>query len=124
MTAREPAPNNEPATRAKLASACRNKNRRSSAFSRTAPTEWTPGKVTNPETDLPFDAISAWHHVAVWLEEGHPIQCVVLDHPPGAAAYIMRIPLGVTGRSVYVKLQLTPNGDVHGRSFHYCYGTR
>jgi hypothetical protein len=82
------------------------------------PTEWTPGKVTNPEVDMPFTDAGAWLFVAQVLDAGHPIQQVTLRQSRSEAAYVMLVDLKPGAPKLYIKLQLK-GGKICGRSFHY-----
>ena len=64
-----------------------------------------------------FTDIAAWDLIAAKLEEGHPVETIELNRPPGKTGYVMKIDLGPE-RPVYVKLQLAGK-KVIGRSFHY-----
>jgi hypothetical protein len=57
------------------------------------PTEWTPGKVVNPEVDMPFTEAGAWHFVAHLLDTGHPIQQVSLHQSHSEVAFVMLVDL-------------------------------
>ena len=94
------------------------RGRRSSEFSRTAPTRWNPFQVVNPESGFPFGDAGAWDLIVQHLESGHPLECVELDKPPGKKGYVMMITLTVDRPPLYVKLQIG-EGCVLGRSFHY-----
>lgn len=52
------------------------------------------------------------------LENGHPVEVIQLDRPPGRSGYVMHVSLGPGQSPLYVKLQLGA-GIVIGRSFHY-----
>jgi len=82
------------------------------------PTEWTPGKVVNPEVDMPFTEAGAWQFVANLLDTGHPVQQISLRHSSSELAYVMLIDLKPGLPKLYVKLQLK-GGKICGRSFHY-----
>ena len=82
------------------------------------PTEWTPGKVNNPEVDMPFTEAGAWSFVAHLLDTGHPIQQVTLRQWQAEVAYVMLVDLRPATPKLYIKLQLK-GGKICGRSFHY-----
>lgn len=103
-------------TRHQLAILCRRKKARTSQWSPERPTEWQPTSVTDPRSGVPFTDAGAWDFVAKKLDDGIPLEHVILKKPPGAKAYVLLIPL--VDRILYVKLQLGP-GAVIGRSFHY-----
>lgn len=81
------------------------------------PCVWQPTTVTNPETDIPFTDISAWHFIAELAEAGHPIEEIVLDKPKGEKAYVMKVTLESSDR-LYIKVQ-PKGGKIFGRSFHH-----
>lgn len=85
------------------------------------PCDWRPREVADPrsvDSEMFTDA-GAWEYLAELLDGGHPLQQTVLRHPPGEAAYVMKVHLP-GGRQLYIKLQLG-QGKVIGRSFHYSY---
>ena len=82
------------------------------------PCRWQPTTVTNPETDMPFDDISAWHKIADLAEEGCPLEEVVLEQPQGEKAYVMIVPLNPALPNLYIKVQMKGQ-YIFGRSFHY-----
>lgn len=92
---------------------------RTSEFTRARPTDWRPGDVPNPNgLLLPyFDDDSAWELIATALEEGHEVETIELERPPGKTGYVMKIDLNPGRPRLYVKLQLG-SGVVIGRSFH------
>lgn len=82
------------------------------------PNHWEPEKVCNPEAlDLPFNDNSAWHLIADRLEQGEPVETIVLDQPEGATGYEMKFELRAGTTPLYIKLELARN-KVIGRSFH------
>jgi hypothetical protein len=60
---------------------------------------------------------SAWELIASRLEEGHEVETIILDQPPGKTGYVMKIDLHPGRPLLYVKLELG-SGVVIGRSFH------
>lgn len=88
-------------------------------FTRDSPIDWRPGDVPNPDGLLLdyFEDHSAWELIANKLEEGHDVETIDLEHPPGKKAYVMKIALNPGRPRLYVKLQLG-SGVVMGRSFH------
>jgi hypothetical protein len=84
---------------------------------RDIPTDWRPTQVLSHESQLPFTPSGAWQLIADKLEEGHPLEELVLKNPAGKIAYVMKID-AEPGRRIYIKLQFG-NGCVIGRSFHY-----
>ena len=92
---------------------------RTAEFTRARPTDWRPEDVPNPNgLLLPyFDDDSAWELIASSIEDGHDVETIILDQPPGKRAYIMKIDLNPGRPLLYVKLELG-SGEVIGRSFH------
>lgn len=89
-------------------------------FSIDRPTDWRPWQVRNPAgvLDTHFTDAAAWELIASKLEDGHPVEVVELDKPPGATGYVMKIDIEPGHPLLYVKLQLG-SGKIIGRSFHY-----
>ena len=89
-------------------------------FSRDRPTDWRPREVRNPAGTLwpYFTRTSAWELIADKLEDGHDVETIELQKPPGAKGYVMKINLEPNKPYLYVKLQLG-SGKIIGRSFHY-----
>ena len=89
-------------------------------FSRDRPTDWRPGQVRNPNgrLDTHFTDPTAWELIASKLEEGHAVETIQLEKPPGATGYVMKIDIEPGQPLLYVKLQLG-SGKIIGRSFHY-----
>ena len=79
-----------------------------------------PDTARNPESGLPFTEASAWDLLVQLLEDGHPMQETVLDHPPGARGFVLLVDLEGSSQTLYVKVQLGAR-CVIGRSFHYSY---
>lgn len=106
--------------RRELALLARRSSARFTGFSANMPTDWRPQQVRNPwgVLDEYFTEVAAWELIAARLEDGHPVEVVLLRKPPGRRGYVMEIPLGDDNPPVYVKLQLG-SGKVIGRSFHY-----
>ena len=67
------------------------------------PTKWCPGQVRNPDgvLDSYFTDISAWEFVAAMLENGHPVEVMRLDKPPGAKGYV------VSARTSFTEISAT-----------------
>ena len=84
---------------------------------------WEPGHVNNPQGHRlagRFTENTAWILIAEKLSEGHEVETIVLDHPPGATGYVMKIRVQADAPRVYVKLELSKDRRrVFGRSFHY-----
>lgn len=105
----------DPSLRRELALLCRRKRTRSHVFSPDRPTHWAPGEVINPRTGQPFTEMTAWEHIATLLEDGHEVEIITLEHPPGKMGYVM-IERRKEGE-LYVKLQRGRDG-ILCRSFH------
>jgi hypothetical protein len=107
--------------RRQLAALARSRQTRTVGLpSRGLPSDWRPYTVTNPESSLPFTEASAWELLVQLLEEGHPIQETVLDHPPGARGFVLLVDMEGSNQTLYVKVQRGAS-YVIGRSFHYSY---
>jgi hypothetical protein len=104
--------------RSELSRLAKRKEDRITEWSRQVPTEWTPGKVVNPEVDMTFTEAGSWQFVAELLDTGHPIQQIVLRQSRSEVAYVMLIDLKPGMPKLYIKLQLK-GGKICGRSFHY-----
>ena len=104
--------------RSELSRLAKRRQDRITQWSRQMPTEWTPGKVTNPEVDMPFTEAGAWLFVAHLLDTGHPIQQVTLRQSRSDVAYVMLVDLKPETPKLYIKVQLK-GGKICGRSFHY-----
>lgn len=110
----------DPETRHQLVVLARRSRARTSAFSRSRPTDWRPTTVRNPEglLDTHFTDSTAWELVAARLEAGEEVEVIELRKPPGAKGYVIKIDMGADVPVLYVKLQLCA-GRILGRSFHY-----
>ena len=107
--------------RRQLAAVARSRHSRMVGLpSRGLPSDWRPYTVRNPESGLPFTEASAWELLVQLLEDGHPMQETVLDHPPGARGFVLLVDLEGSSQTLYVKVQLGAR-CVIGRSFHYSY---
>lgn len=107
--------------RRELAVLARNKKLRVKEWSRDAPSDWRPTQVRNPITEgFFFTDVGAWHLIADLLEDGHPLEEIILCQPPGARGYVMHVELEPGRPKLYIKLELR-GGKVIGRSFHYSY---
>ena len=106
--------------RHQLAILARRSNARVTEFSPSRPTEWSPGEVRNPAgmLDTHFSDAAAWELIASRLEDGHEVETIELQKPPGATGYVMKINLEPDAPTLYIKLQLG-SGQIIGRSFHY-----
>jgi len=56
-------------------------------------------EVITPEVGIPFTDITAWHHVAKLVEDGHELTETVLEHPSGEKAYVIPFSLRRTCRT-------------------------
>ena len=108
------------ATRHQLVVLARRNNARVTGFSSDRPTDWRPGQVRNPAgvLDSHFTDAAAWELIASRIENGHDLEVVQLEKPPGARGYVMKIDLEPGQAQLYIKLQLG-SGQIIGRSFHY-----
>lgn len=88
------------------------------AFTKKQPTHWSPHTVTDPSTGQPFTSFGCLDFIKNLLENKYPIEVIVLDKPPGAAGYVMKVVPGGGDAEIYIKLQIGP-GWLVGRSFHY-----
>ena len=106
--------------RRQLVVLARRRRARTTEFTRDRPTDWRPGQVRNPAgvLDTHFTDAAAWELIASKLEDGHPVETVKLEKPPGATGYVMEIDIEPGRPPLYVKLQLG-SGKIIGRSFHY-----
>jgi len=95
------------------------KERRFVPRTKNMPCHWNPTTVENPEVGIPFNDIAAWHFIARLVEDGHDLEEVVLDQPAGDKGYVMSVHLEANVSRLYIKFQLK-NGNIFGRSFHYC----
>src|SRR5580692_8547354 len=80
--------------------------RRSRARQLGWPRDWRPHQVTDPRSGAMFTESGAWDFVAEVLEKGHVMESIVLDRPPGAIAYVLKIAQGAGIPTIYVKFQL------------------
>jgi hypothetical protein len=103
-----------------LAAHAERKERRTVGRPPERPSEWTPQRVTQPETGLQFSPAGAWAFIAETLRAGHPVQVITLDQPIGLPAYVMEVPLDAKKPPLYVKVELGADCII-GRSFHYSY---
>jgi len=94
------------------------RSRQLSEPSQGMPREWCPGVVASPESGLPLTEPGAWNLIADLLEGGHPVQEVVLSHPPGKTAYELLVDFEGAPSTLYIKIQFGA-GKIVGRSFHY-----
>lgn len=87
------------------------------------PARWEPGNVNNPRDRYlggVFTEETAWSFIEENLRDGHEVETMVLDHPPGATGYVMKIRVETDVPRVYVELELPKSRrNVLGRSFHY-----
>ena len=107
-------------TRSMLVTLARRSRARITRFSSSRPTDWRPGKVRNPSgvLDNYFTDPAAWELIATKLEQGHPVEVVVLRKPKDKKGYVLKVDLGCGDPIIYIKLQLG-SGVIIGRSFHY-----
>ena len=110
----------EDSIRRQLAILARRPRARVTEFDPTRPTDWRPASVRNPFAmlDTHFSDAAAWELIASKLEDGHDVETVELQNPPGVTGYVMKIVLEPDAPILYVKLELG-SGRIWGRSFHY-----
>jgi len=92
--------------RLELIRRARDKKLRSFEFDLDEPVVWKPTEVLNPNCDLPFTDISAWHFIAEQLESGCSVEVVTLRKPPNELGYEMRFPGALRQPQIYVKVRL------------------
>lgn len=84
---------------------------------------WNPWNVNNPQNRYlqgNFTNETAWRLIAEKLNDGHEVETIALNRPPGATGYVLKIRVEANVPPVYVKLELPKNRrKVRGRSFHY-----
>jgi hypothetical protein len=104
-----------PDTLRQLIANCRRRSGRFLGF----PRDWSPQRIPNPAMEgYYFSDDAAWELIANYLESGHPRTFVPLHTPPGALAVSMTITLPNCQQPLYVKVQVGPNCQAIGRSFH------
>lgn len=81
------------------------------------PTVWNPTQVLDPESNIPFTDITAWHFIADQLESGCDVQAVELHRPRGEIGYVMLFQGAPGCPRIYVKVRLHKHRII-GRSFH------
>lgn len=86
-------------------------------FTRDAPIEWRPYEVRDPRTNGFFTETSAPEYIAILLEQGHPVEEIVLTKPKGKRGFVMKKQLNPGHGELYIKLQMG-HGCVICRSFH------
>ena len=107
----------DPSIRSEIVRCARDRRARVSEFTGQEPVIWKPTEVVNPESGIPFTAITAWHFIADQVEAGCKITPVVLRKPPGEIGYELDLPGADGCPRIYVKLSIK-RGRVIGRSFH------
>ena len=91
-----------------------------SEFTSERPTKWHPDEVENPETGILFTHTECWAFIEELVENDHPIEEIILQHPEGATGYVMIIPGVSVERDIYIKLEIVnERKSLIGRSFHY-----
>ena len=108
------------AIRHQLVVLARRANARTTKFSPDRPSDWRPEQVRTPDgvLDTHFTEKAAWDRIASSIEDGHPLETIQLDKPPGATGYVMKIDIEPGRPQLYIKLELG-SGKIIGRSFHY-----
>jgi hypothetical protein len=79
---------------------------------------WFPAEVNHPKKKRPFQAQEAWIFTASLLEDGMPVEVIRLKKPPGVPGWVLKVETREK-RRIYIKLELTEDFYVLGRSFHY-----
>jgi hypothetical protein len=77
--------------RTEMVRRARDKRSRFVEFDVTEPCVWNPTQVLNPQSNLPFTDITAWHYIADQLEGGCAVCAVCLRKPPGKTGYELRL---------------------------------
>lgn len=80
------------------------------------PHRWHPTTVRHPETGEMFNTIAAWRFITSCLENGTPLEILILNQPQGKKSYVMLVP-GYGPDRIYIKLCFGKS-KVIGRSFH------
>ncbi|MDE0032514.1 MAG: hypothetical protein OXU75_05220 [Deltaproteobacteria bacterium] len=108
-------------TRQHLLVLARRTGARSFDFRHDRPTDWRPQQVRNPDglLDDYFTDKSAWELIASKIEDGHPLEIVQLEKPPGATGYVMKIDIEPGQPQLYIKLELG-SGKIFGRRSFHC----
>lgn len=101
-----------------LAERARRKGTRTREWTKERPTDWRPYTIRNPSSGEYFTDEAAWEFVADLLDQGHPVEMITLEQPPGKTGYVMSVELAKDQPFLYIKLQLGRD-VVIGRSFHY-----
>ena len=90
-------------------------------FTEEAPIDWRPHRVKDPRLERLFATFtkdSCWEFILEKHEDGHEIEEVKLEKPPGSKGYVMKIDMGTKEPQLYIKLQIGTDKAI-GRSFHY-----
>ena len=101
-----------------LAGRARKKGTRIYEWTKERPTDWRPYTVVDPSTGEYFTNEGAWHFIADLLDNGHPVDIITLEKPPGRTGYIMTVDLDEKCPLLYIKLELGKS-VIFGRSFHH-----
>jgi hypothetical protein len=85
------------------------------------PARWYPERVPD-ESGFGMTDPAAWELLATRLEDStQTLESVILDKPPGAIGYAMKISLAHLSSRVYAKFEfivVAGNNAICGRSFH------
>ena len=85
------------------------------------PARWFPERVPD-EAGFGMTDPGAWNLIAERLENsGQRLETIMLDRPPGAIGYVMKVKLAHLSDRLYVKFEfivLAGSNIVCGRSFH------
>ncbi len=94
--------------------------KKSAKFTRDVPIDWKLNSVKDPHPNRFFDEFTrdnCWKFILEKTVEGHEIEEVEFDQPPGSKSYVMEIHIGANEPLLYVKLQVGRD-KVIGRSFY------
>ncbi len=90
-------------------------------FSTKAPIVWQPSNVRDPRPERIseyFTSITCWDYIEQLLADGHEIEVISMNKPPGSKGYVMKVEHESESRSLYIKLQIGRD-LVFRRNFHY-----
>lgn len=96
----------------------RRKGTRTYEWTQERPSDWRPYTVRDPSTGEYFTNEGAWEFIANLLDNGHYVEIIILEKPPGKNGYVMKVELEKERPPLYIKLELG-RSVVYGRSFHY-----
>lgn len=102
--------------RAELVRRAGSRRTRRIGFTPARPVKWHPTTLIHPAWGEPFTTDNCWSFIAAAIADGAPVEEIVLRHPPGKRAFVLKLP-GAGGLTIYIKLELLSD-VVLGRSFH------